>query len=100
MDCKLIPRECVVSQRKLMEAVFRFQVCAPRDKQAKIARTKWWKLKREKAKVFKKRTVKEGTWKEEDDTNIMLEKMATCIWKVASVVCGVTKGSGGKAKDA
>jgi hypothetical protein len=78
--------------------VFRFQARACRDKQAKVVRTKWWKLK-EKSEVFMERTIKEGTCKKEDDTNNMWEKMTTCIWKVALEVCGVTKGSGGKAKD-
>jgi hypothetical protein len=78
--------------------VFRFQARACRDKQAKVVRTKWWKLK-EKSEVFMERTIKEGTCKEEDDTNNKWEKMTICIWKVALEVCGVTKGSGGKAKD-
>ena len=37
--------------------------------------------------------------KEEEDINNMWEKMTTNIWKVASEVCGVTKGNGGDAKD-
>ena len=40
-----------------------------------------------------------GLLKEEDDINNMWEKMSTNIRKVASEVCGVTKGSGGEAKD-
>jgi hypothetical protein len=36
---------------------------------------------------------------EEDDTNNMWEKMATCIQKLALEVCGVTKGSRGEAID-
>jgi hypothetical protein len=55
-------------------------------------------LKGKDTKVFKERTIKEGAWNEEDYTN-MWEKMVTCIRKVAPEVCGVTKGSGGKAKD-
>jgi hypothetical protein len=93
----MIPRECVVSQHKLVVAVFCFQVLARRDKQAKIMRTKWWKMEEGKAKVFKERAIKEGTWKE-GDANNMWEKMITCIRKVASEVCGATKGCGGKAK--
>ena len=69
-----------------------------RDKQAKIERTKWWKLKGETSEAFRKRVIKEGSWKEEDDIN-MWEKMATNIRKVASEVCRVTEGSGGEAKD-
>ena len=42
--------------------------------------------------------LKEGSWKEEEDINNMWEKMATNIRKVASEVCGVTKGSRGEAK--
>jgi hypothetical protein len=59
LDCKVIHGECVASQHKLVVEVFRFYVRARRDKQAKIARTKWWKLKGEKAEVFMERTIKE-----------------------------------------
>ena len=99
MGCKVIPGECVVSQHKLLVADFHFQVRARRDKQAKIDRTKWWKLKEEMSEVFKERVIKEGSWKKEEDINNMWEKMATNIQKVTSEVCGVTKGSGGEAKD-
>ncbi|TKW31776.2 hypothetical protein SEVIR_2G129701v4 [Setaria viridis] len=92
LDCKVIPGECVVSQHKLVVADFCFQMCARRDKQAKIARTKWWKLKEETSEVFKERVIKEGPWKEGEDANNMWEKMANCIRKVASEVLGVTKG--------
>ena len=98
MCCKVISEECVVSQHKLLVADFRFQVRDHRDKQAKIERTKWWKLKGETSEVFRKRVIKKGSWKEEEDIN-MWEKMATNIRKVTSEVCGVTKGSGGEAKD-
>ena len=40
-----------------------------------------------------KRVIKEGSWKEEEGINNMWEKIATNIQKVASEVCGVTKGS-------
>jgi len=59
LDCKVIPGECVVSQHKLLVADFRFQVRAHRDKQAKIERTKWWKLKGETSEVFRERVIKE-----------------------------------------
>ena len=65
---------------------------ARRDKQAKIERKKWWKLKWETSEVFKERVIKEGSWKKEEDINNMWEKMATNIRKVVSEVCGVTKG--------
>jgi hypothetical protein len=93
----VIPGECVVSRRKLVVTVFHFQVRACRDKQAKFARTKWCKLKG-KTKVFKERTIKEGTWNKKDDTN-MWEKMVTYIRKVVSKMCGVTKKCGGEAND-
>ena len=56
----MIPGESVVSQHKLLVADFRFQVRARRDKQAKIERTKWWKLKGETSEVFRKMVIKEG----------------------------------------
>ena len=41
MDCKMIPRECVVAQHKLVVVDFRFLVQAHGNKQARVARTKW-----------------------------------------------------------
>ena len=99
LGCKVIPGECIVSQHKLLVADFRFQVRARRDKQAKIERTKWWKLKGETSEVFRERVIKESSWNEEEDINNMWKKMATNIRKVAPEVCGVTKGSGDEAKD-
>ena len=45
LDSKVFPGECVVPQHKLVVADFRFRVRVHRDKCAKIARTKWWKLR-------------------------------------------------------
>jgi hypothetical protein len=90
----------VVSQHKLVVVDFRFLVRACRVKQAKIARTKWWKLEREASKVFKERVIEEDPWKDEGDANNMWEKMATCIRKVVAEVLGVTKGRCCNLKDA
>ena len=67
----MIPRECVVAQHKLVVADFRFLVQARRNKQARVARTKWWKFEGEASKVFKKKIIEEGPWNDEDDANIM-----------------------------
>jgi hypothetical protein len=90
---------CGLSQHKLVVADFRFLVRVRRVKQAKVARTKWWKLEGEASKVFKERVIEEGPWKVEGDANNMWEKMATCIRKVAAELLGVTKGSGCDLKD-
>jgi hypothetical protein len=45
LDCKVILGESVVPQHNLVVADFHFWIHNHRDKQAKIARTKWWKLK-------------------------------------------------------
>ena len=96
MGCKVISGEC---PHKLLVVDFHFQVRARRDKQAKIERIKWWKLKGDTSEVFRERVIKEGSWKEQENINNMWEKMATNIRKVASEVCGITQGSGGEAKD-
>jgi hypothetical protein len=44
-NCKVLPGECVVPQHKFVVADFSFRVRVHRDKRAKIARTKWWKLR-------------------------------------------------------
>jgi hypothetical protein len=56
LDCKVIPRESVVPQAPNLERVvadFRFRISTHRVKQAKIARTMWWKLKGETSEVFR-----------------------------------------------
>jgi hypothetical protein len=80
-------------------AIVRFHICDHKNKQAKILRIKLLKLKGKTSIVFKERSIKECIWKEEDGVNNMWGKMITCILKVASEVCGATKGSSGKAKE-
>nr|AWA44767.1 hypothetical protein SO140N16_000001 [Saccharum officinarum] len=98
-DCKVLPGECVVPQHKLVVADFRFRVRVHRDKRAKIARTKWWKLRGEAAQTFKERMLDEGPWEEGEDADDMWLKMATCVRKVTSKVFGVSKGGKREAKD-
>lgn len=99
LDCKVIPGESVVHQHKLVVADFRFRIRVQRDKRAKVARTKWWKLNGEVAQAFKERVIKEGPWEEEGDADSMWMKMATCIRKVASEEFGVSRGSRREVKD-
>jgi hypothetical protein len=60
LDCKVIPRECVVPQHKLVVADFRFWIRFQRSKRIQVPQTKWWKLKEEAAKTFKERVLNEG----------------------------------------
>ncbi|XP_071677275.1 uncharacterized protein [Lolium perenne] len=99
IDCKVIPRESVVPQHKLVVADFRFRIRVQRGKRAKVARTKWWKLKGEASQAFRERVIKEGPWEEGGDANMMWTSMATCLRKVAVEEFGVTKGSRREAKD-
>ena len=71
----------------------------PRDKRAKIARIKWWKLRGEAAQAFKERMLGEGPWEEGEDADDMWLKMATCVRKVASEVFGVSRGGKQEGKD-
>jgi len=99
IDCKAIPGESVVPQHKLVVADFRFRIRVQRGKRAKVARTKWWKLKGEASQAFRERVIKEGPWEEGGDANMMWTSMATCLRKVAVEEFGVTKGSRREAKD-
>ncbi|XP_071674312.1 uncharacterized protein [Lolium perenne] len=99
IDCKVIPGESVVPQHKLVVADFRFRIRVQRGKRAKVARTKWWKLKGEASQSFRERVIKEGPWEEGGDANMMWTSMATCLRKVAVEEFGVTKGSRREAKD-
>jgi hypothetical protein len=60
LDCKVIPVECVMPQHKLVVADFRFWVRFQRSKHVQASMTKWWKLKKDAAKIFKERVLKEG----------------------------------------
>ena len=82
-----------------MVADFRFRICVQRDKCAKVARTKWWKLKGEVAQAFKERVIKKGPWEEGWDTDNVSMKMATCIHKVASEEFGMSRGRRSEAKN-
>jgi hypothetical protein len=59
LDCKVIPRECVVPQHKLVVADFHFRVRLQRSKRVQVPRTKWWKLKEDATKMFKERVIRE-----------------------------------------
>jgi hypothetical protein len=99
MDCNVIPDECVVTQHKLLVADFYFQVCVRRDRDMKITRTRWWKLKGDVSQVFKNRVIAEGSWNEGEDADNMWKKMTTHIRKVAIEVFGVTRGNKREPKD-
>ena len=71
VDYKVISEKCVVAQHKLMVADFRFLVQARGNKQARVARMKWWKLEHKASKVFKEKVIEESPWKDEDDANSM-----------------------------
>jgi hypothetical protein len=58
------------------------------DKDDKITRTKWWKLKGEMQPTFKERMITEGAWDKEEGADSMWVKIATCIWKVAREILG------------
>jgi hypothetical protein len=88
MDCKVIPDECVVTQHKFLVADFCFQVCVRRDRDMKIMRTRWWKLKGDVSQVFKNRVIAEGSWNECEDADNMWKEMTTHIRKLAIEVFG------------
>ncbi|XP_071674469.1 uncharacterized protein [Lolium perenne] len=97
IDFKAIPS--VVPQHKLVVADFRFRIRVQRGKHAKVARTKWWKLKGEASQAFRERVIKESPWEEGGDANMMWTSMTTCLRKVVVEEFGVTKGSRREAKD-
>ncbi|XP_071678534.1 uncharacterized protein [Lolium perenne] len=99
LDCKVIPGESVVHQHKLVVTNFRFRLRVQRDKRAKCARTKWWKLKGEVAQTFKEKVIKEGPWEEGGHAGNMWMKMATYIHKVALEEFGLSRGSKSKVRD-
>jgi hypothetical protein len=82
MDCKVILGECVVTQHKLLVAYFCFQVCVWRDRDTKITKTKWWKLKGDASQVFKDKVITDGLWNTGKDADSMWNEKSTHIWNV------------------
>ncbi|XP_071680063.1 uncharacterized protein [Lolium perenne] len=87
------------STKRELRKAWRTWIRVQRGKRAKVARTKWWKLKGEASQAFRERVIKEGPWEEGGDANMMWTSMATCLRKVAVEEFGVTKGSRREAKD-
>ena len=75
LGCKVIPRASVVPPHKLVVADFCFRIRVQRDKRAKVARTKCWKLKGEAGWAFKERVIEEGPWEEGGDANNMSRRL-------------------------
>jgi hypothetical protein len=99
LDYKVIPKEYVMPQHKLVIADFHFLVRLQWSKRVKAPMTKWWKLKKGVAKMFKEIVLKESPWHEGGDANSMWMKMITCIRKVALEEFGVTKGGKRETKE-
>ncbi|KAJ3706103.1 hypothetical protein LUZ61_009808 [Rhynchospora tenuis] len=99
VDCKVIPEECVVSQHKLVMADFCFPTRFKVRRGARVARTKWWKLKGDVSSIFRNRLIAEGPWTVEAEVNVMWKEMTICIKKIATEVLGVTRGNNREPKD-
>jgi hypothetical protein len=99
MNYKIIPGKCVVTRHNFLVADFHFQVRVPRDKDMKIIRTKWWKLKWDVSQVFKNRVIAKGLWNAGEDTDSMWKNMTTHIRKVAIKTFGVKRENKHEPKD-
>jgi hypothetical protein len=99
MNYNVISSECVVTQHKLLMDDFYFKVCVQRDKDMKITRTRWWKLKGDVSQVFKNKIIAEESWNECEDADNMWKEMTTHIRKVAIEVFRVTRGNKREHKD-
>jgi hypothetical protein len=99
INYKVISGECVVTHHKLLVVDFYFKVCIRRDKDMKIMRTRWWKLKGDISQVFKNKVIVEGSWNECEDADNIWKEMSTHIRKVTIEVFGVTKGNKREPKD-
>jgi hypothetical protein len=99
LDCKVLTGESVALQHKLVVSDLCFRIHVQGNKRAKVARTKWWKLKGEVAQAFKERVIKEGPWEKGGDADNMWMKMVTYIRKVASEEFGMSIGNRSEAKD-
>jgi hypothetical protein len=98
-DCKVIPGENLTSQHRIMVLDIDIKNQS-RVRKVKInPRTRWWNLKGEKLELFKDKVLNEATWNSEEETNIMWNKMATCIRRISKEILGESKGKGPQSKE-
>lgn len=87
-DCKVLPRDFVGSNYKLL--VMDVQIKGWRRKKWSLGdlRVKWWNLTSDNAAKLVDKTRAKGPWDMEGDANKMWEAMADCIRRNGSLCCG------------
>ena len=63
LDCKVIPRESLTSQHRVMVMDVRVKRRAKRRSHSGAPRIKWWHLKGEKQRIFQHKILEATTWK-------------------------------------
>ncbi|XP_058217647.1 uncharacterized protein LOC131328767 [Rhododendron vialii] len=91
-DCKVIPRECLVAQHRLLVLDICLKGNNKRRKETRCLRTKWWGLRGEKLQVFKEKMSQEVRWEVEGDSDNMWNTIVDGIRRISKEVLGESKG--------
>ena len=91
-DCKVILGESLVPQHRILVMDVYIQKCKRKDVFTSCPKTKWWNFKGENLAKFKNQLAKEDFWSFEGEINLMWNKMANCVKKVAKEILGESKG--------
>lgn len=98
-DCKVIPRESVATQHRLVVLDTCIRSWKKKEKTTREPRIKWWNLRGDNQTLLKEKLLKEANWELVDDSNSMWNGMASCITKIAKEVLGESRSSGPKGKE-
>ncbi|XP_070004187.1 uncharacterized protein LOC142163481 [Nicotiana tabacum] len=99
-DCKVIPKECLSTQRRLL--VMDLEVRRKRKKRVVYdqLKIKWGALTKVNAQELGEKLLAIGVWRSSGDASSMWTTIVNCIREVAREVLGITKGYSGGHKGA
>ena len=78
-DCKVIPREGLANQHRLLVMDVHIKKERKKNKTLKCPRTRWWDLKGEKQAIFKEKVITQCVSDREGETSQMWDSMASRI---------------------
>ncbi len=99
MDCKVIPGESLTTQHRVLVMDVRVKGKVKRRGHDKVSRIRWWQMKGEKHMIFQRKVLEGGFWEADGSANVMWNKMAEGIRKMARETFGESRGFGHRDKE-
>ncbi|QHN93813.1 TIR-NBS-LRR type disease resistance protein [Arachis hypogaea] len=99
INCKIIPRESLTTQHRVLVMDFRVKQKLRKRHHTKNPRTRWWRMKGEEQRSFLSRVGEEAKWDGNGSAEEMWMEMAEVIKRTAKESFGESKGIGPRDKE-